>query len=152
MGSPPRRFVSVSPPTRATPPHRSGAGVLRHRGRFQQVVQRRRWYQRRKIIFDKWDAKLFNVGQAFTNACQNDFMLVGNGNAFDSAGVKPRSSASSATSSSYTVSPEAANVDDAGGSRPSNPTQYPYGPLRLLLDAYRRPRPASASVPARSRR
>jgi len=40
----------------------------------------------RKIVVDKWDAKLFNVGQAFTNACQKDFMLVGNGNAFDDAG------------------------------------------------------------------
>ena len=44
----------------------------------------------RKIVVDKLDAKLFNVGQVMTQACQKDFMLVGNGNAFDSAGVKIR--------------------------------------------------------------
>ena len=40
----------------------------------------------RKIVIDKWDAKLFNVGQAVTSACQKDFMLVGGGNAIDDAG------------------------------------------------------------------
>ena len=44
----------------------------------------------RKIVIDKLDAKLFNVGQVMTQACLNDFLLVGNGNAFDSAGVKIR--------------------------------------------------------------
>ncbi len=44
----------------------------------------------RKIVVDKLDAKLFDVGQVTTEACQRDFFLVGNGNAFDSAGVKIR--------------------------------------------------------------
>jgi hypothetical protein len=90
----------------------------------------------RKIIVDKWDAKLFNVGQAFTNACQKDFMLVGNGNAFDSAGVKPREGCKLGDIYSYTVSPEAAKGTLQVSVNPSNPTQYPYGPLRLLIDAY----------------
>jgi hypothetical protein len=62
----------------------------------------------RKIVVDKWDAKLTNVGQAMINACQKDFMLVGNGNAFDSAGVKPREACKLGDIFSYTVSPEAA--------------------------------------------
>ena len=90
----------------------------------------------RKIIVDKWDAKLFNVGQAFTNACQKDFMVVGNGNAFDSAGVKPREGCKLGDIYAYTVSPEAANGTLQVSVNPSNPTQYPYGPLRLLIDAY----------------
>ncbi len=90
----------------------------------------------RKIIVDKWDAKLFNVGQAFTNACQKDFMIVGNGNAFDSAGVKPREQCKLGDIFSYTVSPEAATSTLQVSVNPSNPTQYPYGPLRLLIDAY----------------
>ena len=90
----------------------------------------------RKIIVDKWDAKLFNVGQAFTNACQKDFMLVGNGNAFDSAGVKPREGCKLGDIYAYTVSPEAAKSTLQVSINPSNPTQYPYGPLRLLIDAY----------------
>ncbi len=90
----------------------------------------------RKIIVDKWDAKLFNVGQAFTNACQKDFMLVGNGNAFDSAGVKPRVGCKLGDIYAYTVSPEAATAPMQVSVNPSNPNQYPYGPLRLLVDAY----------------
>ncbi len=90
----------------------------------------------RKIIVDKWDAKLFNVGQAFTNACQKDFMLVGNGNAFDSAGVKPREGCKQGDIFAYTVSPEAATSAMQVSVNPSNPNQYSYGPLRLLVAAY----------------
>jgi hypothetical protein len=90
----------------------------------------------RKIVVDKWDAKLFNVGQAFTNACQKDFMLVGNGNAFDSAGVKPRLGCKLGDIYAYTVSPEAATAPMQVSVNPSNPEQYPYGPLRLLIAAY----------------
>ncbi len=90
----------------------------------------------RKIIVDKWDAKLFNVGQAFTNACQKDFMVVGNGNAFDSAGVKPRVDCKLGDIYAYTVAPEAATAPYQVSVNPSNPTQYPYGPLRLLIAAY----------------
>ena len=90
----------------------------------------------RKIVVDKWDAKLFNVGQAFTNACQKDFMVVGNGNAFDSAGVKPRVDCKLGDIYAYTVAPEAATAPYQVSVNPSNPTQYPYGPLRLLIAAY----------------
>ena len=90
----------------------------------------------RKLVVDKWDAKLFNVGQAFTNACPKDFMLVGNGNSFDSAGVKPREDCKQGDIFAYTVSPEAATSKYQVSVVPSNPKQYPYGPLRLLTEAY----------------
>jgi hypothetical protein len=90
----------------------------------------------RKIVVDKWDAKLFNVGQAFTNACQKDFMIVGNGNAFDDAGVKPREACKQGDIYSYTVGPATATSKYQVSVVPSNPMQYPYGPLRLLTEAY----------------
>ena len=45
-----------------------------------------------------------------TNACQKDFMLVGNGNAFDSAGVKLREGCRLGQISAYVVSPEAVDA------------------------------------------
>ena len=90
----------------------------------------------RKIVVDKWDAKLFNVGQAMTNACQKDFMLVGGGNALDEPGVKPRLACKLAQIPGYDVSVAAANAGLQVKAAPSDPTQFGYGPLRLLLNAY----------------
>ncbi len=90
----------------------------------------------RKIVIDKWDAKLFNVGQAMTSACQKDFMLVGGGNALDEPGVKPRLACKLAAIPGYDVSVAAANAGLQVKALPSDPTQFGYGPLRLLLDAY----------------
>ena len=44
----------------------------------------------RKIDLTEYDAKYFNVAQEMINACQSEFMLVGNGNPADAPGVKPR--------------------------------------------------------------
>jgi hypothetical protein len=90
----------------------------------------------RKIVIDKHDAKLFNVGQVMTNACQKDFMLVGNGNAFDSAGVKIRENCKLGQIPAYVVSPQAV---EAG--LQVQPTPIPQdvingGILRLLTKAY----------------
>ena len=90
----------------------------------------------RKIVIDKWDAKLFNVGQAMTNACQKDFMLVGGGNALDEPGVKPRLACKLAQIPGYDVSVAAANAGLQVKAAPSDPTQFGYGPLRLLINAY----------------
>jgi hypothetical protein len=90
----------------------------------------------RKIVVDKWDGKLFDVGQAFINACQKDFMVVGNGNAFDDAGVKPREACKLGDIYSYTVGPVTSKSKYQVSVVPSNPEQYPYGPLRLLTEAY----------------
>jgi Periplasmic binding protein len=90
----------------------------------------------RKIVIDKWDAKLFNVGQAVTNACQKDFMLVGGGNAIDQPGVKPRLACKLAQIPGYDVSVDAANAGLQVKAAPSDPTQFGYGPLRFLINAY----------------
>ncbi len=55
--------------------------------------------------------------------------------------MKPRVGCKLGDIYSYTVSPEASTAALQVAVTPSNPTQYPYGPLRLLVDAY----PASKS-------
>ena len=90
----------------------------------------------RKIIVDKHDAKLFNVGQAVTNACQSDFMSVGGGNAFDTAGVKIREACKLAQIPAYVVSPQAVNATLPGPGDPSATGLLQRGDLRLLANAY----------------
>ena len=90
----------------------------------------------RKLVLDQWDAKLFEVGQVFVNACQKDFMMVGNGNAFDSAGVKTRIGCKLGQIPSYVVSPEAANAGLQVLGLPQVATQYQAAGLRLLAKAY----------------
>jgi hypothetical protein len=90
----------------------------------------------RKIVLDEWDAKLFNVGQAVIDACQKDFMEVGNGNAFDSAGVKSRLACGLGQIPSYVVSPEAANAGLQVLGLPQVATEYQASGLRLLAKAY----------------
>ena len=90
----------------------------------------------RKIVIDKLDAKLFNVGQQMIQACQKDFMLVGGGNALDAPGVQPRLSCKLGEIPGYTVSPEATNAGLQVGPTASTPLHYEAGVLRLLADAY----------------
>jgi hypothetical protein len=90
----------------------------------------------RKIVIDKLDAKLFNVGQQVVDACQKDFMLVGGGNALDEPGVKPRLACKLGSIPGYDVSEAATNAGLQVKAAPTEVTQYGYGPLRLLLDAY----------------
>ena len=87
-------------------------------------------------MIDKWDAKLFDVGQAMTSACQKDFMLVGNGNAFDSAGVKIRLNCKLGQIPSYVVSPEAATAGLQVQPTPNPSNQINNGALRLLAQKY----------------
>ena len=44
----------------------------------------------RKIVLNKRDGKLTEAATRVVEACQSDFMLVGNGNGFDDGTVKPR--------------------------------------------------------------
>ncbi len=90
----------------------------------------------RKIIVDKLDAKLFDVGQVMTEACQKDFMLVGNGNAFDSAGVKIRENCKLGQIPSYVVSPQAVDGRYQVQAAPVPPNFINNGALRLLANAY----------------
>jgi ABC-type branched-subunit amino acid transport system substrate-binding protein len=90
----------------------------------------------RKIVIDKWDAKLFNVGQTTTAACQKDFMLVGGGNALDDAGVKLRLACKLGTIPAYTVTTAAANAGLQVKIQPGIATQGPFGAFRLLAQTY----------------
>jgi hypothetical protein len=90
----------------------------------------------RKIVIDKWDAKLFNVGQTTTAACQVDFMLVGGGNALDDASVKPRLACKLGSIPAYTVTTAAANAGLQVKIQPGIATQIPFGGYRLLAETY----------------
>jgi ABC-type branched-subunit amino acid transport system substrate-binding protein len=90
----------------------------------------------RKIVVDKLDAKLFNVGQVMTTACLKDFMLVGNGNAFDSGGVKIRVGCKLGQIPAYVVSPEAVTAPYQAQATPVPPTQINDGGIRLLAQTY----------------
>ena len=90
----------------------------------------------RKIIVDKLDAKLFNVGQVMTQACQRDFMLVGNGNAFDSAGVKIREACGLGQIPAYVTSPQAVDATLQVQASPIPSNEVNDGGMRLLAAAY----------------
>ena len=64
----------------------------------------------RKLQVDKRDSKLFEVGARMVDACQDDFMMVGNGTPLDDAGVKPRLDCKLGQIPSYQVSPTAVNA------------------------------------------
>jgi ABC-type branched-subunit amino acid transport system substrate-binding protein len=90
----------------------------------------------RKLVVDKLDAKLFNVGQVMSQACEKDFFLVGNGNAFDSAGVKIREGCKLGQIPAYVVSPQAVNAKYQVVPTPIPANQINNGALRLLANAY----------------
>ncbi len=66
----------------------------------------------RKIVLTKRDGKLFNIAAQVINACQSDFMLVGNANPLDAAGVKPRLACNLAQIPAYASSPQAAEAPE----------------------------------------
>ncbi len=90
----------------------------------------------RKIVVDKYDAKLFDGAAQIVNACQKDFMLVGNGNAFDAADVAPRLACRLGQIPSLSVSPEAGTAGLQVQATSNNPDHYGVGPLRALAEAY----------------
>jgi ABC-type branched-subunit amino acid transport system substrate-binding protein len=90
----------------------------------------------RKIVIDKWDAKLFNVGQVMTSACLKDFMLVGNGNALDATGVKVRLGCKLGQIPAYVVSPQATVAGLQVQPSPNPSDQINNGALRLLAEKY----------------
>ncbi len=90
----------------------------------------------RTIVVDKLDAKLFDGAKEVIQACQQDFMLVGGGNALDAPDVKPRLACNLAQIPAYTVSPQATSAGLQVTPIKSFPTVYSVGGLRLLASAY----------------
>ena len=98
----------------------------------------------RKLVLDKYDAKLFEVAAQVINACEKDFMLVGNGNAFDAAGVKPRLGCKLGEVPAYSVSPQAVAAGLQVQATPNPANQYQVGPFRLLGEKF--PRTLAAGI------
>ncbi|HEX4776190.1 MAG TPA: branched-chain amino acid ABC transporter substrate-binding protein, partial [Acidimicrobiia bacterium] len=90
----------------------------------------------RKIQLDKWDSKLTEVAARMIEACQSDFMLVGNGEAFDSAGVDQRTKCRLGEIPGYVVSKEAQIAPMSVQPIPTSIYQSPLGgALRVLKQA-----------------
>ncbi len=71
-----------------------------------------------------------------TEACLKDFMLVGNGNAFDSAGVKIRENCKLGQIPAYVVSPQAVDAKYQVQASPVPSDEINNGAMRLLAAAY----------------
>lgn len=67
----------------------------------------------RKLKLNKHDTKLTDPGTAIVEACQTDFMLVGDGVALDSATVEPRTGCGLPQIAAYTVSQDAGRAKDS---------------------------------------
>jgi hypothetical protein len=89
----------------------------------------------RKLSVDKWDAKLSEVAARMIDACQVDFFLVGNGEAFDSAGVDPRTKCGLPEIAAYVVSKQAGRAPMSIMALPGSDHQSPVGgALRVLKE------------------
>ena len=64
----------------------------------------------RKIVGDYYDAAVTNVGSVMTQACKQDFMLVGEGFALDGLAEQTRLGCSLAAVPGFTVAPAVANA------------------------------------------
>jgi ABC-type branched-subunit amino acid transport system substrate-binding protein len=90
----------------------------------------------RKLALDKHDAKLFESGERTLEACQKDFMLVGNGDAFDAATVKPRLACKLGQFPAIVVSAEAASAGLQVEATPAPVNEYPVGPYLAMAQLY----------------
>ncbi len=86
----------------------------------------------RKIVDDELDAKLTEYKQRITEACQQDFMLVGGGGVFDDAGQKERLSCLLPDIPGYQVSAEARGSDLSVSAIPAPLDQLPIGIFQYL--------------------
>jgi ABC-type branched-subunit amino acid transport system substrate-binding protein len=90
----------------------------------------------RKLVLDKHDAKLFESGAQTVQACQKDFMLAGNGDAFDQATVKPRVACKLGQVPALVVSTEAADAPLQVQPIPAPGNEWSVGPYRVLAKLY----------------
>ena len=87
----------------------------------------------RKLKLNDHDAALFNLGKVMTEACDTDFMLVGDGYGLDATGVEARTACKLPQIATFTVSAPAGR---AAGSieaiTNSDSESHLMGPLRIL--------------------
>lgn len=67
----------------------------------------------RKIVLNKRDGKLAEAATQVVEACQTDFMLVGNGSGFDDGTVKPRTECGLPQIAAFTVSAAAGRAENS---------------------------------------
>jgi ABC-type branched-subunit amino acid transport system substrate-binding protein len=90
----------------------------------------------RKIQLDKWDSKLTEVAARMIEACPVDLSLVGNGEAFDSAGVDQRVKCKLPEVATYVVSRQASRAPMSVEAIPASDHQSGLsGALQLLKKA-----------------
>jgi ABC-type branched-subunit amino acid transport system substrate-binding protein len=77
----------------------------------------------RKIVGDYYDAAVTNVGSVMTQACKNDFMLVGEGFALDGLAEQTRLGCNLAAVPGFTVSADVANAYEMYQAAP-NPANH----------------------------
>jgi ABC-type branched-subunit amino acid transport system substrate-binding protein len=90
----------------------------------------------RQIKLNKHDAALFQAGAQTIQACRTDFMLVGNGSAFDQSTVKPRLGCKLGQIPSYAVSPDATDAGLQVQPSPNPANEYPVGPFNAMARLY----------------
>ena len=90
----------------------------------------------RKIVVNQRDAALFDVKAKMTQACANDFMLVGGGVVFDQDGVATRLSCLMPDIAGYAVSPQARGADLLIQPVPNSTKTLPIGDYRYLGEKY----------------
>lgn len=67
--------------------------------------------QGREVVIDDLDAALFDYGQRVSEACEQDFALVGGGGVFDSQGIEERIACGLPNFPGYTVTPQGSVAD-----------------------------------------
>ena len=97
----------------------------------------------RKLTLDKRDSALFNVAAQMVASCQQpDFMLIGNGEAFDATGVQQRESCGLAEIPAYDVSAAAGGSSSTIQPLPTPDSESTIGGAFKALKAFD---PASAN-------
>lgn len=90
----------------------------------------------RKIEVHKRDAKLFETGARFTEACQTDFMSVGGGNGLDDASVEPRLGCDLGQIAAYQTSPKAIESGLQVQPTPNPLDTYPIGGIAAVAKQF----------------
>jgi ABC-type branched-subunit amino acid transport system substrate-binding protein len=89
----------------------------------------------RTLQLDKWDSKLTEVAARMIQACPVDLSLVGNGEAFDSAGVDQRTKCKLPEVAGYVVSSQASHAPLSIQAIPASDHQSGLGGALRLLKA-----------------
>jgi ABC-type branched-subunit amino acid transport system substrate-binding protein len=99
---------------------------------FSEWCNERGGINGRKIVVHERDSALTNVKAKMTEACAEDFMMVGGGAVFDQDGVTTRLECLMPDIAGYAVSPENRGSDLLVQPVPNSVTTIPVGDLRFL--------------------